>query len=558
MCPTTPSPPDDEEALMGLYLSEAGDPRVEARPEHVTELRTRILERLEPRRSAWRSRGRLLVGSGLAALVVIAAVSMLSRPGIAWAQVASALQKRPWIHGTVAGPDGKTIFEQWLSLNREVGAERGGPEVAFHDYKRKVMTKYVPGENVVYRLPEPPPANAGDTNFLRQLLDQLLNPDGPGKFPFEGMDLIGQTRREVKEGDKTWLEIELTFRVAGGSRGGPVSMRIRVDPATNLPMSLDMEDEDQKRYTTAIDYPDRGPADIYDLGAPRGAKVVDRTPLDNVGPVIAGLKAGRKQFDDYCAFVVQQRLLPTNHFPRVTVYRVWRKGNRWRIDELRPDDRGWAPSDDVDLAWWKAHEPELTFVPSVICEGKVYWFYSLTDAWKPGMLAPKPGEPNAMGQTVGPNALLGAAEDPIIPFWCQDVLPEQTGHPSGGVGEPDHDREFLVDAKPSDGPPGTILFHARDTKPKVEGMPDPFRLWVDPKAGYLSMRTEIRVHEPKNLSKVAFIDTHVVEDVAKSPKGSVYPTRTRHVAYNGEHVFVRRFFVDFQAKISDDLFKPLK
>ena len=191
-------------------------------------------------------------------------------PGPRWPRHFS---RRPWVHGKMVGPDGKVLFEQWLSSNRELAGVRAGPAISFHDHKRKVFTKYVPAENVVYRLPEPPEGTPSDVNFLTQLLDLLLDPAGPSKFPFPGMELIGQTRREVEEDGKKWLEIELTLRVAGGSRGGPLSMRIRVDPATKLPNSFADRDEDGKRYTASIDYPDRGPADIYDLGVPRTAKV---------------------------------------------------------------------------------------------------------------------------------------------------------------------------------------------------------------------------------------------------------------------------------------------
>ncbi len=341
MCPATPGQPDEREELMNLYLSEAGAPFVEPRPEHVERLRSLLLERLCPTRPARRWKARLLVGSGLAALSVVLALLTFGRPAIAWAQVSEALQGRPWVHCAMGGPDGKPLFEQWLSSNRDLAGERAEPEISFHDSKRKVLTKYVPAEGVVYRLPEPPVGTQGDTNFLPRVLDQLRDSKGPAKFPFPGMELIGQTRREVEEGTKKWLEIELTLRAAGGSRGGPLSMRIRVDPATKLPKSLDMVAEDGIRYTAAIDYPDRGPADIDDLGVPRNAKVVDRFPPDEVGRAMAGLKAGRHQFDDYCASVVEERVLPTNDLPRITVHRVWRKGPKLRIEQLRPEPKDW-------------------------------------------------------------------------------------------------------------------------------------------------------------------------------------------------------------------------
>jgi hypothetical protein len=369
------------------------------------------------------------------------------------------------------------------------------------------------------------------------------------------MELIGQTRREVEEGGKKWLEIELSLRVAGGSRGGPLPMRIRVDPETKLPTSLVMQAEDGKWYTASIDYPDRGPADIYDLGVPRTAKTVDRTPTDDVGRVLEALKAGRAEFDDYCAFVIEDRVLPTYYLPRITAYRVWRKGRKWRIEQMRPDRQDWAPPADADAAWWKEHQGDHPFVPRIISDGKEYWDYYLAAEWKPGMPAP----PIGPGQTVGPNQLSGPVEDPVvIPWWCQDLLPEQTGHPTAGLYLPDQDREFLVETRPGEGPPDTILLRGRDTNPLVKHAADHFRLWIDPRANHLAMRTELRVHDAADITKVAFIDTHIIESVARSPKGHAYPTRTRLISHNGQHEVALRFSMDFEAPIPDELFRPLK
>ena len=55
----TPDRPDQDEEFLSRLVSEAGDPTVEPRPEHVADLRARILDRLGPPRTdrdlkAWR------------------------------------------------------------------------------------------------------------------------------------------------------------------------------------------------------------------------------------------------------------------------------------------------------------------------------------------------------------------------------------------------------------------------------------------------------------------------------------------------------------------------
>ena len=62
----TPDRPDDEELLSRL-VSEAGDPTVEPRPEHVADLRALIHDRLGPPRADRPLRARWLIVAGLAA-----------------------------------------------------------------------------------------------------------------------------------------------------------------------------------------------------------------------------------------------------------------------------------------------------------------------------------------------------------------------------------------------------------------------------------------------------------------------------------------------------------
>ena len=71
-------------------------------------------------------------------------------------QVAEALRGRPWIHSRMDGPGGIGPIEHWLSADRQRAGERAGPSTSFLDDQRKVYTKYVPAEGVIYRLPGPP------------------------------------------------------------------------------------------------------------------------------------------------------------------------------------------------------------------------------------------------------------------------------------------------------------------------------------------------------------------------------------------------------------------
>jgi hypothetical protein len=71
----TPDRPDADEDVISRLVSEAGDPKVEPRPEHVADLRALILDRLGPPRIDRPSRTRWLVVSGLAAACLVAVLA---------------------------------------------------------------------------------------------------------------------------------------------------------------------------------------------------------------------------------------------------------------------------------------------------------------------------------------------------------------------------------------------------------------------------------------------------------------------------------------------------
>ena len=59
-----------------------------------------------------------------------------------------------------------------------------------------------------------------------------------------------------------------------------------------------------------------------------------------------------------------------------------------------------------------------------------------------------------MTQTINPS------DDPFMPW--PHLFPEHASHPA--VWQPTDDRDFALDPKPADGPPGTILLRVRDTR----------------------------------------------------------------------------------------------
>jgi len=530
---------DEEEESMRRLISEAGDPAVVPRAEYVSGLRLLILDGLGPPRLATRWKARLLVGSGMAAAALAAGMLalVLFRPANAWAQVALALQGRPWVHTRTLGPDGKVYGEAWFSPKSGVSAVRHGPDVEYHDDALRTLIKFVPAEGVIYRLPDSPERMSQDLTFYQQLLD----PKGPTKSPIPGMDVVAQSRRDVVEGGRAWVEIELTLRVIAGNR--EQRMRFRVDPATKLPHSLVFQSLEGPEGTTLFDYPNQGPSDIYDLGAPRAAKIVDRMPADDLDRVLTGLKAGRVRFDDYRAIM--------NWGDGKNVKRVWRKGRKWRVETLIPGPRKWpAVPRDASSTWWKEHECDYMFILGSICDGeKIYYYDAERNIFAPDIKEPPPVK-LSMTQAINPS------DDPFMPW--PHLFPEHFAHPS--VWQPTQDREFLLDANPTDGPPGTVRLRVRDTRSSEPGRPDLYKLWIRPAENYVVARSETSVLEPggANPSKVAYVESMVMEGLVRSPSGYWYPTRVRRKTSNFNTEQVRKYHLNFEVPMPDEMFRPLK
>ena len=528
--------PEDEDQRFGRLIAEAGDPYVAPRPEFVSTLRSMLLDALGPPRRASQWRPRLVVGSAVAALAVAAAALavMFLRPTNAWAQVAQALQGKPWVHTKSVGPDGKVYVETWSSVQNGVSAFRHGTDVEYHDTALRTFTKYVATENVIYRLPENPGQEAQDPNFFRQLLESK----GPAKSPLFGMEVVAQSRHDVVEDGRAWVDIDLTLKVIAGDR--KQTMRFRVDPKTTLPHSCVFQSIEGPIGTRLFDYPNRGPADIYDLGVPRTAKLVDRIPSDHLGQLLSSLTAGRVRFDDYLGIV---------DWDGFSIKRVWRKGRKWRVDILLPSPKKQLliPR-DADAAWWKEHQRDYTFLVQAICDGEnVYYYRTVGNSFMPDANGP-PRLKLSMTQPIY------ATDDPFMPW--PDMFPEHVGHPS--VWQPSDDREFVVESRPADGPSGTTCLRVRDTRFLDNQIPDLYKLWIDPQQSFMALRQETSVFESTNPPKLAYVETKVIESLARSPGGHWFPTRVLRKTSNFQGEQVWRYLLDFDAALPDQMFQPLK
>lgn len=521
------------------------------------------------------------VGSACSILTVLFAVAWLvlwPRDGLA--EVVAAVLEQPWVHVQSVDPD-STVSEGWFSRGREISASRSGNSTRYEDYRLKVYFSYHPQEQVLYRGPivwtSPDDRFESMSEALKVLVETNLPPEKPeadfgvlGIQPHK-LQVLDQRIEKVVEGDKNWVDYRVTVKDAKFT--APVRMLFRVDPSTKLPHLCRIEGKvDDKAVSREVrfDYPATGPVDIYAMGVPKTAKLVDRVPADDLKLIVESLKAGRERMDPYRAVFVDlyegvQHEWWLGH-PQV----FSRKGDRFRRDLLVDGPKRKEivkPAAATDQCkWWWEHTTQYKLLPNSIVCGPMTYFRDRTsirnsdgsERWEINWHQPQvsnldPGDRIPVDYAMRPE------------FICR---------PPMGLGN--ENMEPTLDLHPAEGPKGCILLSVRHTekktgvnKPQTEeepakaeenGATEVHRYWLDPQRDYIVMHWDMVLVDESGKETITHSQT--IEEVARSPQGVWYATRTRlknAIHYpNGKlpDDQIYQLYVDFDADLPDALFEP--
>ncbi|HVW39079.1 MAG TPA: hypothetical protein VHB99_17310 [Pirellulales bacterium] len=504
-----------------------------------------------PRRSR-----RWLLAAGMAAAVLAAAGVWLWRPSVSWAEVAKALAGKPWIHGVSKEKDGTTV-EWWFSIERGVFAQRYGKQALFEDNRLHVRYEYDADANRIHRQLSPE-KDAGRS--AAELFEGIMRGKVRAGLFVGDEEVIAQEARRVVDGGRQWLEYDLTLRSRFLGTNRLTQLRFRVDPETQLPYSMKVTPmaalggpiAADAGFERIFDYPDHGPADIYDLGAPRTAELIDRVPNDDLKRIIAAVESGRNDFDSYFAVVVSQGANDPWYSGEQTL--IWRKGNRWRAEIGHFNEQPPQPEADADrVAWWNEQVRQGKYQPVEVCDGKTVYRdkFDVPDAhgkqshaWE-AVRRLQPGE----GIEVASQGLV------------RDRFPELYAYPMTLVAPSSH-FTVEIDPHPAEGPNDSLLLKYLATPEfKIDGAFFDNRYWVDPGKGYATRRYLMADGHQAGASRS---DAYTMEDFERSPRGIWYPTLVRRKvtmdpppAENWTDETVMRFFLDFEAEIPDELFGPV-
>ena len=420
----------------------------------------------------------------------------------------------------------------------------------FEDLKSGVSLQYDAKDGTIYRVRSLRLPDDQIDVRLPELLERIIANKANSRSLFYGERVVKAERHQEQENGKQWLEYLIQLeRIDNPSLNRTV--RIRLDRATQLPELWEERTANGSVAITRFDYPDEGPPNIYALGVPKTAKLIDRVPKGELARIVAAQQADTKGFEAYDAIVVEHTDGVTTNYKTLmhaSVKRVRHREGRYRVDQLLVAKEGLVvPAQETHMqSWWKENRDHYWSVPQLICDGETIHFYKMLD----GQITPgkKPNLSVVEYQQVP--ILLPIDNAPVN--WPQ-LMPDQCCRPH--LWPSDKTREFDVDVNTKDGPPDTVrIIVTSQSGPRTGEL---FRYWFDPDKNYI-LRKEIDAVFDHRTNKLAYLDTEEYEEFAQSPSGKWYPQRVRRTTSDEpRRQGVTRFFVDFEADMNADLFQPV-
>ncbi len=224
----------------------------------------------------------------------------------AFAQMAEAMKKMRWMHGIaeLTWPEedkyrknGRSESWQSFELGIYISILPNG-QISFFDHNKKEVRIYDPEKNqitVSYKGTENEVvAGAGSPQEVVEKMVKILSDN-------EGATV--DRRMEKRDGK----EVEIIKVSVPRGEGLEEWINI-VDPKTHLPLGMKLQGhmEDGKFVEIMdgkFDYPETGPTNIYQAGAPRDAKIINELPTPEAEDLLETCRKKRANFLSYISIV---------------------------------------------------------------------------------------------------------------------------------------------------------------------------------------------------------------------------------------------------------------
>lgn len=567
-----------------------------------------VIPKPKPRiHSRWRMRA--TITAAIAASILLLATLALFPTQDAWAQVSEAVSQVGWLRmKSIHADPNQPSTVHWYNGSEGIEASRSPGRFEYMETSKKQCHRFDSSTNAVYTLPLRTSIPGATLSAIR---GGFFEGDLKVGSVFQGYVITEVTLKDNGDDrllsfsakDANWSSAKLMLRG-----------ELTIQRKTNLPTTLMLErwnelrpDKDRRSLTYAIDYPEMGPADIYELGVPADVKMVSRLPSKGLEEALAEMRKGRENFGDYSACICQQ--------PGVPKYVIRAHGNRVRLDQCLPAED--QPDDwREDPADWSSNETtelmsDYWLRPILICDGSQIMELAEVEIFEPWVLVQEDLERYALEQdeipdwyksenrkqasnggpgvilnvpmevkleVFGPRKLLGVEYQPTSRrnkegdrdwashFWpLYRMLPENLSYPSVGISP---NFETLLRAASPEEPSGSLVIDLIGID--VPSMKNPMfgraKVCIDPERTSVCLADEYKdcsIHdEPKDLlapfNRRNF--GRVFTGHKKSPSGFWYPTKVKYEGLTNrddgsaaELLFT--YQLDFDAKADDSVFQ---
>jgi hypothetical protein len=449
---------------------------------------------------------------GVAAAILLAGLTLLVHLGdgsiglsnTALARVAEAMNNVPWVHlQDTMVMDGRTRhFESWLSnpLQISAGREVGGPVTWYEVAARRRATCDPAGNRIVI------------SYAPRTSTSDVIDPSYPIDV-FRKQHDGGDTKVTCTRGQRDGIDVDIYEAVEYARHDAQHYLRSRHKLIADRKRHLILISE-QYYYNldgtlinsnkSTWDYPQDGPKSIYDVGAPKSARVLDFSPSSELLQVLDNFEANRDSFPArYIAIVEHSQYDTAAKSYAVDGLDVFHSNNDFkRVDGVRfqpVDQKEFAvrcgESFETLMSWWEHRESNSVAVEwqsVALCDEEYAYLTSMAAGgpWRPLQKSYKPAEKDRQLRLFG-------RQSPIY----GDPLAEMA-YPMRLVGR--YYREptkisFLQDDYARDNACICLeLLYDGETEPGASGdrtsviLPERRLFYLDPNRDYFCRREEVR------------------------------------------------------------------
>ena len=282
-----------------------------------------------------------------AAVILITLLIALNQNGvapdgatIAWADIIKSIDNMAdavWIHTRNTSSTEEENKESWLSLSQKMLAEKDhNGNLTYTNQNANIKYKYNPSDNTItisnalsssnamLDMPEDP---IEFTRYFVKLLKSMLDPD---KYYVE-------TSSKSKDNNIVECTYEITPIDESKTLTKYGSMQISIDEKAKLLSKIKIYADNADSIVDlnmTFDYPATGPADIYELGAPADANVIDNSSSQLL-VILDSYQKARNSFPDNRVTIIEENGRLSDNLCKFTM--VYSNGSNKRYDSITFD-----------------------------------------------------------------------------------------------------------------------------------------------------------------------------------------------------------------------------